>query len=76
MLPLINNILIDQNGAVSTAGLFSLFDLSSDVSKENRIEILSKLHNIYATPVINTIKKNIVSKKYLVTNGDFGIKFK
>ena len=54
---MINNILIDQNGAASTAGLLSLFDLSSDVSKESRIEILSKFHNVYGTPVIHTIKE-------------------
>ena len=54
---MINNILIDQNGAASTAGLFSLFELSSDVSKESRIEMLSKFHNVYGTPVIHTIKE-------------------
>ena len=53
---MINNIL-DQNGADSIAGLFSLFDLSSDASKESRIEKLSRLHDIYGTPVIHTMKE-------------------
>ena len=52
---MINNIL-DQNGADSIAGLFSLFDLSSDASKESRIEKLSKLH-IYGILVIHTMKE-------------------
>ena len=53
---MINNIL-DQNGADSIAGLFSLFNLSSDATKESRIEKLSKLHDIYGTPVIHTMKE-------------------
>ena len=71
---MINNIL-DQNGADSIAGLFSLFDLSSDASKESRIEKLSKLH-IYGILVIHTMKETGWVIKYLVTNGGFGIKFK
>ena len=71
---MINNIL-DQNGADSIAGLFSLFDLSSDASKESRIEKLSKLH-IYGILVIHTMKETWWVIKYLVTNGGFGIKFK
>ena len=51
---MIKNIL-DQNSADSIAGLFSLFDLSSDASKESRIEKLSKLHDIYGTPAIDTM---------------------
>ena len=47
---MINNIL-DQNDSDSIAGLFSLFDLSSDASKESRIE------KIYGTPVIHIIKE-------------------
>ena len=50
---MINNIL-DQNDSDSIAGLFSLFDLSSDASKESRIE---KLYDIYGTPVIHIIKE-------------------
>ena len=72
---MINNIL-DQNGADSIAGLFSLFDLSSDASKESRIKKLSKLHDIYGTPVIHTMKETWWVKEYLVTNGGFGIKLK
>ena len=72
---MINNIL-DQNDADSIAGLFSLFDLSSDASKESRIKKLSKLHDIYGTPVIHTMKETWWVKEYLVTNGSFGIKFK
>ena len=72
---MINNIL-DQNGADSIAGLFSLFDLSSDASKESRIKKLSKLHDIYGTPVIHTMKETWWVKEYLVTNGGFGMKFK
>ena len=71
---MINNIL-DQNDADPIAGLFSLFDLSSDSSKESRIKKLSKLHDIYGTPVIHTMKETWWVKEYLVTNG-FGIKFK
>ena len=52
---MINNIL-DQNDSDSIAGLFSLFDLSSDASKESRIEKLSKLH-IYGILVIHTMKE-------------------
>ena len=72
---MINNIL-DQNDADSIAGLFSLFDLSSDASKESRIEKLSRLHDIYGTPVIHTMKETWWVKEYLVTNGGFGIKLK
>ena len=72
---MINNIL-DQNDADSIAGLFSLFDLSSDASKESRIKKLSKLHDIYGTPVIHTMKETWWVKEYLVTNGGFGIKLK
>ena len=72
---MINNIL-DQNDADPIAGLFSLFDLSSDASKESRIKKLSKLHDIYGTPVIHTMKETWWVKEYLVTNGGFGIKFK
>ena len=53
---MINNIL-DESGTDSIAGLFSLFNLSSDASKESRIEKLSKLHDIYGTPVIQTMKE-------------------
>ena len=53
---MINNTL-DQNGADSLAGLFFLFNLSSDASKESRIEKLSRLHDIYGTPVIHTMKE-------------------
>ena len=72
---MINNIL-DQNDADSIAGLFSLFDLSSDASKESRIKKLSKPHDIYGTPVIHTMKETWWVKEYLVTNGGFGIKLK
>ena len=72
---MINNIL-DQNDSDSIAGLFSLFDLSSDASKESRIKKLSKLHDIYGTPVIHTMKETWWVKEYLVTNGGFGIKLK
>ena len=72
---MINNIL-DQNDADPIAGLFSLFDLSSDASKESRIKKLSKLHDIYGTPVIHTMKETWWVKEYLVTNGGFGIKLK
>ena len=72
---MINNIL-DQNDADPIAGLFSLFDLSSDSSKESRIKKLSKLHDIYGTPVIHTMKETWWVKEYLVTNGGFGIKLK
>ena len=71
---MINNTL-DQNGADSLAGLFFLFNLSSDASKESRIEKLSRLH-IYGTPVIHTMKETWWVKEYLVTNGGFGIKLK
>ena len=53
---MVNNIL-DQNDADSIAELFSPFDLSSDASEESRIEKLSKLHDIYRTPVIHTMKE-------------------
>ena len=53
---MINNIL-DQNGSYLIAGLFSLCDLFSDASKESRIEKLSKLHDIYGTPVMHTMKE-------------------
>ena len=53
---MINNIL-DQNVADSIAELFSLFNLSSDASNESRIEKLSKLHDIYRTPFIHTMKE-------------------
>ena len=53
---MINNIL-DQNGASSIAGLFSLFDLSSYASKESRIKRLSQFHDIYGTPVLHTMKE-------------------
>ena len=53
---MLNNIL-DQKDGDSIAGLISLFDLSSDTSKESRIEKLSKLHDIYGTPVIHTMKE-------------------
>ena len=53
---MINNIL-HQNDGDSIAGLFSLFDSSSDTSKESRIEKLLKLHAIYGTPVIHTMKE-------------------
>ena len=53
---MINNIL-DESGTDSIAGLFSLFNLSSDASKEGRIEKLSKLHDIFGTPVIQTMKE-------------------
>ena len=72
---MVNNIL-DQNDADSIAELFSPFDLSSDASKESRIEKLSKLHDIYRTPVIHTMKETWWVKEYLVINGGFGIKFK
>ena len=72
---MINNIL-HQNDADSIGELFSLFDLSSDASNESRIEKLSKLHDIYGTPVIHTMKETWWVKEYLVTNGGFGIKFK
>ena len=54
---MINNIL-DQNGADSIVGLFPLFDLSSEGSKQSRIEKLWKLHDIYGTPVIYTMNKH------------------
>ena len=63
---MINNIL-DQN-ADSIAGLFSLFDLSSDVSKESRIEKLSKLCDTYGTPVIHTVSKRISCNKWWFWN--------
>ena len=72
---MINNIL-DQNGSYLIAGLFSLCDLFSDASKESRIEKLSKLHDIYGTPVIHTMKETWWVKEYLVANGSFGIKFR
>ena len=72
---MINNNL-HQNDADSIGELFSLFDLSSDASNESRIEKLSKLHDIYGTPVIHTMKETWWVKEYLVTNGGFGIKFK
>ena len=53
---MLNNIL-DQKDGDSIAGQISLFDLSSDTSKESRIEKLSKLHDIYGTPVIHTMKE-------------------
>ena len=53
---MINNIL-DQNVADSIAELFSLFNLSSDARNESRIEKLSKLHDIYRTPFIHTMKE-------------------
>ena len=53
---MINNIL-DQSGSYVIAGLCSLCDLFSDASKEGRIEKLSKLHDIYGTPVIHTMKE-------------------
>ena len=72
---MINNIL-DQNGADSIAELFSLFDLSSDASKESRIEKLSELLDIYGTVVVHTMKETWCVKECLVTNGGLGIKFK
>ena len=72
---MINNIL-DQNGADSIVGLFPLFDLSSETSKQSRIEKLSKLHDIYGTPVIHTMKETWWVKEYLLTICGFGIKFK
>ena len=61
---MINNIL-DQNGADSIAGLFSLFDLSNDASKESRIEKLSKLHSYGILVIIKYLVTNELSKAEL-----------